>query len=248
MPPFIIAHRGDSAHRPENTLASFASALQLGADLVEFDVQLTSDGHVVVIHDPTLDRTTSGNGRVGERSLAEIRGLSAGYPKLFGADYASERVPTLVEALAFLRDRGRVMIEIKPDSVSDNGDDGIEARTITDVRRAGMEKDVALLSFSGRALKRCRDFAPEIVRAHLFHQAEIEAVLAGARETGCDLVLPEKGMLSTTLRDRVRQAGLRMATWVVDDPDELAALAPLDLYGIATNRPGVLLEAIMENE
>jgi glycerophosphoryl diester phosphodiesterase len=248
MPPFIIAHRGDSAHRPENTLASFASALELGADLVEFDVQLTGDGHVVVIHDPTLDRTTSGSGRVGERSLAEIRALSAGYPQLFGTDYPAERVPTLVEALAFLRDRGRVMIEIKPDSVTDEADDGVEARTIADVRRAGMEKDVAFLSFSRRALTRCRSLAPEIVRAHLFHQAEVEAVLAGAREAGCDLVLPEKGMLSTTLRDRTREAGLRMATWVVDDPDELAALAPLDLYGVATNRPGVLLEAIMENE
>ena len=65
MPPLIIAHRGDSAHRPENTLASFASALELGADFVEFDVQLTADGHVVVMHDPTLDRTTDGRGAWG---------------------------------------------------------------------------------------------------------------------------------------------------------------------------------------
>jgi glycerophosphoryl diester phosphodiesterase len=248
MPMFIIAHRGDSAHRPENTLASFASALELGADLVEFDVQLTRDGHVVVVHDATLDRTTSGSGRVAEHTLAEIRALSAGYPQRFGSDYAAERVPTLVEALAFLRDRARVMIEIKPDSVTDEADDGIEARTIADVRRAGMEKDVAFLSFSGRALNRCRSFAPEIVRAHLFQQVGVDAVLAGARETGCDLVLPEKSMLSTALRDRAREAGLRMATWVVDDPDELAALVPLDLYGVATNRPGILLEAMMENE
>ena len=66
MPPLIIAHRGDSAHVAENTLASFAVALEVGADLVEFDVQLTKDGQVVVIHDSTVDRTTTGKGRVRE--------------------------------------------------------------------------------------------------------------------------------------------------------------------------------------
>src|SRR5262249_8823673 len=75
--PLVIAHRGDSAHRPENTLAAFASALEVGAELVELDVQLTADGHVVVIHDATLDRTTSGRGPVVERTLAEVRALSA---------------------------------------------------------------------------------------------------------------------------------------------------------------------------
>lgn len=248
MPPLIIAHRGDSAHRPENTFASFASALEVGADLVEFDVQITRDGHAVVIHDATLDRTTTGAGRVAERTLADLRSLSAGYPTRFGPDFSSERVPTLPEALAFLRGRSRVMIEIKPDSVTDDVDDGIEARTIADVRRAGMEKDVALLSFSPKALTRCRAFAPEIVRAHLFHRGDVDEVVEGARTTGCDLVLPEKGMLSALLRDRAREAGLHMATWVVDDPEELLALAPLELYGVATNRPGVLLEAILENE
>ena len=84
MVPLVIAHRGDSAHRPENTLASFASALEVGAELVEFDVQLTRDGHVVVIHDPTLDRTTTGRGDVRDLTLAEVRAVSAGYPSRFG--------------------------------------------------------------------------------------------------------------------------------------------------------------------
>src|SRR5262249_9698026 len=77
--PLVLPHRGDSAHRPENALAAFASGLEVGAELVELDVQLASDGHVVVIHDGTLDRTTSGRGPVVEQSLAEVRALSAGY-------------------------------------------------------------------------------------------------------------------------------------------------------------------------
>src|SRR6185503_20158194 len=107
-PPLIIAHRGDSAHRPENTLASFASAVELGADLIEFDVQLSRDGHAVVIHDPRVDRTTDGQGAVAELDLVQLRQLSAGYQATFGTTYKGERIPTLAETLAFLQGRSRV--------------------------------------------------------------------------------------------------------------------------------------------
>ena len=136
-PPLVIAHRGDSAHRPENTLAAFAGALELGVSAVEIDVQLTRDGRVVVMHDPTLDRTTSGRGDVRQLSLAEIRALSAGYPSRFGTAYQGERVPTLAEVLALLRDRARTLIEIKTESVTDDATGGVEALTIAEIRRAG---------------------------------------------------------------------------------------------------------------
>jgi glycerophosphoryl diester phosphodiesterase len=248
MPPLVIAHRGDSAHRPENTLAAFAGALECGAEIVELDVQLTRDGHVVVMHDPTVDRTTGGSGRVSEMTLREVRALSAGYPERFGAAFAGERVPTLAEALGLLRDRARVLVEIKRDSVTDDAEGGIEARALAEVRRAGMEKDVAFISFDRRALERCRDQAPEIARGPLFHRAEPGDVLAVAREVGGELVLPAKGMLTDDLRDRAREAGVKVATWVVDEPDELKTLARYDLYGIGSNRPGVLLDAIREVE
>jgi glycerophosphoryl diester phosphodiesterase len=244
--PLVIAHRGDSAHRPENTLASFASALEIGADFVEFDVQLTKDGHVVVIHDPALDRTTDATGRLQDLTLAEVRKVSAGYPARFGDAYRGERVPTLAEVLGMLRGRATAMIEIKPDAVGADADDGIEARTIAEVRKAGMDKQAALISFSRTALLRCRDLAPEIVRGHLFYRAQVADVLAGAREVGCTIVMPEKGMLSAELRDRAREAGIKVATWVVDDPAELETLAELDLYGIGSNRPGEMMDGLRE--
>src|SRR5262245_54186056 len=148
MAPRVIAHRGDHAHRPENTLSSFASALEVGAEVVEFDVQLTKDGHVVVIHDALLDRTTDGQGSVRLKTLQEVRAVSAGYPAAFGDRYRGERVPTLAEALGFLRDRCKAMIEIKSDSVTDDEQGGIEALTIEEIRRAGMEKDAVLISFN----------------------------------------------------------------------------------------------------
>jgi glycerophosphoryl diester phosphodiesterase len=243
MAPLIIAHRGDPYVRPENTLASFASALETGAEILELDVQLTADGHVIVLHDVTLDRTTGGRGDVRQMTLQDVRAVSAGYPARFGAAYAGERVPLLAEVLAMVRERARVMIEVKSESVTADAEGGIEARTVADVRRARMEKDVAVISFSHTALLRCRQLAPEIARGHLFERGAPGEMLAGAREAACDIVMPEKRALSEELRDRAREAGTKVATWVVDDPEELRALGRFELYGVGSNRPGLLLEA-----
>ena len=245
-PPLVIAHRGDSAHRPENTLASFAGALELGASAVELDVQLTRDGHVVVIHDPMLERTTSGRGDVRQLTLAEVRAVSAGYPERFGSEWAGERVPTLAEALALLRDRARALIEVKAESVTDDETGGVEALAVEEVRRSGMADRVALISFDQRAILRLRQLAPEISRGRIFGRTSADELLADARATASEVVLPHKSQLSDALVARVQAAGLKLATWVVDEPEELRELARFDLYGVGSNRPGVLLEAIAD--
>jgi glycerophosphoryl diester phosphodiesterase len=240
----VIAHRGDSAHRPENTLASFASALELGVSLVELDVQLTADGNVVVLHDPTVDRTTNGRGDVRRMSLAEVRALSAGYPERFGSEWSGERVPTLAEVLALVHERARVMIEIKKESVSDDAEGGIEARTIAEVRRQGLADRVALISFDHRALLRCRELAPEITRGHLFGRTPPGEMIPAARDAACGIVMPHKGRLSEAVAGLVHEAGLKLATWVVDEPGELRGLARFGLYGVGSNCPGVLMQAL----
>jgi glycerophosphoryl diester phosphodiesterase len=245
-PPLVIAHRGDSAHRPENTLASFAGALEVGATVVELDVQLTADGHVVVLHDPTLDRTTTGRGDVHRLTLAEVRAVSAGYPERFGTAYAGERVPTLAEAFGLLRGRARALVEIKTESVTDDAEGGVEARVADEVRRAGVAGEVALISFDQRAVLRLRDLAPEVTRGRLFGRTSIDEILAAAREAGCGLVMPHKSQLSDALAERLHAAGLKLATWVVDEPDELKRLARFGLYGVGSNRPGVLIDAIAD--
>ncbi len=151
-----------------------------------------------------------------------------------------------MEVLAFLRGRARVLIELKSESITDDRGEGLEAQTIAEVRKAGMVGEAALLSGDATVLARCREQAPEIVRGHLFDRAKPAEVLAGARAAGCDLVMPEKSSIDEELHRQVREAGLKLGTWLVDDPEELFALLRFDLFGVASNRPGVLLEALAE--
>ena len=108
--PAIFAHRGASAYAPENTLAAFELAVRQGANAIELDLKLTADGHVVVIHDLTVDRTTDGSGRVGDLPLAAIQELDAGYH--FDQTFSGERIPTLEQVLEALYKKTLINIEI----------------------------------------------------------------------------------------------------------------------------------------
>ena len=198
------------------------------------------------LHDAGLERTTTGRGDVRRLTLAEVRSVSAGYPDRFGSAYQGERVPALSEALALLRGRARVLLEIKAESVTDDAEGGIEARAAEEVRRAGMADSVALISFDHRAILRLASLAPEMTRGRLLGRTSADEVLAAARDAGCELVMPHKGQLSDTLASRVHAAGLKLATWVVDEPAELKQIARFGLYGVGSNRPGVLIDALAD--
>jgi glycerophosphoryl diester phosphodiesterase len=239
MPIQIIAHRGNSSECPENTLTAFASALELGVPAIELDVHLTRDGAVVVIHDESIERTTDGRGRVADMTLQELRRVSAGQPAVFGAAFAHERVPTLAEVIDLVRGRAHLLVELKG-RADGRSDDRVERATVETLRQTGM-RDVALLSFDRAALEVCRALAPEIPRGLLAHQPPTAPLLAAARELGCRLVLPEKGLLCRDLVAEARGAGLDVATWIVDDPQELDDLEDLGLAGVGSNRPRALL-------
>src|SRR5512147_1736179 len=108
--PIIFAHRGASAHAPENTLAAFELALSQGADAIELDVKLSSDGQVVVIHDPTVDRTTGAKGRVKDMTLADMRTLDAG--SFFSQNFVNEKIPTLEEVFETMGKRLFINVEL----------------------------------------------------------------------------------------------------------------------------------------
>ncbi len=238
----VIAHRGNSSAAPENTFASFESAIAVGASIVECDVQMTADGHIVVIHDPTLDRTSDRTGDVRTMALAEVRAADVSCPKLFGDRFSPQRVLTLAELFAFVKGRARVMLEIKKES-SQPGSDVFERRIAAEIVKSGlrisadMETDVAVLSFSTTVLERLATILPDAPRGHLFYRDPEDVIFASALRARASFVMPEKGHLSPGFLARLKERNLGVATWVCDDPVEFAELGKLGLLGIGTNHP-----------
>ena len=159
----VIAHRGFSGAAPENTLAAVRAAIEVGADMVEIDVTLTSDGHIVVIHDETLDRTTTGSGRVSDFTLAELQRLDAG--GWFAPRFAGERIPTLDQVLDEIEGRILLNVEIKSEAV----ERGVVTKVASAIRKRGMMEHVVVSSFSPTALQQMHFEAPEIRSAVLYN-------------------------------------------------------------------------------
>src|ERR687886_2515618 len=149
---WVVGHRGAMGHCPENTLASFERALELGADWIELDVHLSRDGALVVIHDESLDRTTDGHGLVKDHTLAELKRLDAG--AWFGAAFAGQGIPTLDEVLVWAGERDTIVdIEIKNAPIYYAG---IEEAVIRTLDRYGMTERAIVISFDHRSVARVK--------------------------------------------------------------------------------------------
>lgn len=162
--PKLVGHRGALEVAPENTLASFQRALDDGVDVVEMDIRLSVDGHVVVMHDGTVDRTTNGTGVVSEMSLAELKHLDAG--AWFDARYVGERIPTLAEVLAWARGKVGLLLELKYYPY-DGFDPALVPATLDLIERAGVADQVAFISYQPKALAQVRAVAPNFLVGHL---------------------------------------------------------------------------------
>ena len=141
----IIAHRGASAYYPENTLPSFEGAIAMGADMVELDVQLTSDKEVVVFHDEKISRCTDGRGKIADHTLAKLKKLDAG--SWFDKKFQNTRIPTLAEVLGVCKNKIAVNIEIKTEAVSKMFFGGIEEKMSENCRTKRHEWSCSFFQF-----------------------------------------------------------------------------------------------------
>ncbi|MCU0520152.1 MAG: glycerophosphodiester phosphodiesterase [Anaerolineae bacterium] len=157
--PRIVAHRGASALAPENTMAAFERAWRDGADIIELDVRLSADRHVVVIHDAGLERTTNGVGLVSDWAASELRRLDAG--SWFGAQYAGEHIPTLREVLDWARGKLAVMLELKF-APWGSFDPLLVPEVVTAIDETEMVEQVVVISFQPRALVQLKVLAPAV--------------------------------------------------------------------------------------
>lgn len=243
----LIAHRGLSGLAPENTLAALEGAIQCGAHRVEFDVQLTRDGVAVVFHDDTLERTTSGKGRVGDTSYEEIRKLDAGswlHPR-----FKKERVPTLDMVLDLCRGKIPVNVEIKaenPPSSRGGIEKGIEKNVVDALHRHHSVDSATVSSFEAPALERVRLLDPQIRRETLYNNPRrppLPEDLRLSRESGARAfnVSVEELMAREELVEEAHSLGLGLKVYTVDDPRRFLKLLGLRVDGVFTNRPDCLL-------
>jgi glycerophosphoryl diester phosphodiesterase len=239
--PLIIAHRGASAVAPQNTLAAFRKAMELGADGVELDAQLSADGVVVVIHDFTVDKTTDGTGDVATKTLAELEALDAG--ARFAPQFAGERIPTLAQVFETLEGKLLVNVELKDFNPRRSA---LAALVVEVVRKHAMERRVLSSSFNPFALRAVKRLAPEIPAGLLYapHLAVYLRRAWLAPFVPHEARHPQSSMVTAQTMKWYRTRGLRVNAWTVDEPAEMRRLIALGVDGIITNKPDVLCRIV----
>lgn len=235
----VVAHRGASAQAPENTLAAFRRAAELGADGVELDVQLTADAHVVCIHDETLDRTTSGSGPVANATLAEISALdaSAGDRRFHG-----ERVPTLDSVLAWAAStRLSINIELKNATVACPG---LEEAVVGVVSAHGMSGRVLVSTFNHISAANLAA-GGELPVGLLFKDVLFEPWRYAAT-VGAAALHPNWRYLAAVPETVQHSHGLGQAVcvWTVDDPATIRFCEQLGVDSLITNEPDTAIAAL----
>ncbi|MEZ5550600.1 MAG: glycerophosphodiester phosphodiesterase family protein [Pseudomonadales bacterium] len=213
----IIGHRGAAGLVPENTLPSFARALELGVDAVELDIHLC-EGRLIVIHDDTLERTTNGTGTLASQTLAALRRLDAGQ----GA-----QIPLLEEILELLPGQTGINIELKGPGT---------ALPLAELLRGIPDRDLLVSSFDHDLLDQFHRAAPDIRAAPLYSRWKGDPITTASLFGGGFLNLSRK--LVTAVRCRAAQAaGLKLLVYTVNDPQEAQQLYAMGVQGLFTDYP-----------
>ena len=228
----VIAHRGASSYAPENTLAAFDVALHLGCRHIELDVDCTRDGHIVVMHDETVDRTTNGTGPVGSHTLAELRALDAG--AWFGTPFTGERIPTFAEVLERYQGRVHIHTEIKGRAPY------LAQSTAALVRQYGMVDHVTVTSFQKPRLEEMRAYAPELPTGWLVSDVS-EETIAQARALGLTQICPRATIVTPALVSHLHVAGFLVRAWGVVDEALMRQVVAAGADGMPVNFPDKLL-------
>jgi glycerophosphoryl diester phosphodiesterase len=233
----IIGHRGARFEAPENTLPGFRYALDLGLSAVEFDIRMTSDGHLVVIHDATVDRTTNGTGDVSSFTLAEIQALDA---RSIHTEWPEPcTVPTFSDVLDVVQVLPELLVEIKGDAPERL--DRIVPATIAEIRHRNIEDRVTLTSFDPYALEIAKRTAPEIRRGYIGKWDNRDfldtAVRLDCRQIDANHISADRGLVT-----RAHALGMRVVGWPTNSQEDLDSVLQLRPAFACTDSPTLLTE------
>ena len=242
--PQVFAHRGGAALRPENTLLAFDHGLSLGADGLEFDVHLSRDGVVVVHHDATLERTTSGRGPVAALTADELGALDAGWnsPEFRGAAGGVPRLDAVLRRYPV-----PLIIELKVN------DPELARKTIDAVRAARAVDRVALGSFSTRVLRAARAYEPAIRTGSSREETRLALYRSWIRwpvrrSPYREFQVPELSGSTRVVTPRfvrdAHEAGVAVHVWTVDAADDMTRLLDWGVDGLISDRPDIAVEVV----
>ncbi|WP_375373414.1 glycerophosphodiester phosphodiesterase [Cytobacillus oceanisediminis] len=241
-----VSHRGASAYAPEHTIASYDMGEKLHGDYIEIDLQMTKDGHLIAMHDVTLDRTTNGTGSVKDYTLNEIKQLDAGswfnekYPYASKAEYEGLKVPTLEEVFKKFGKNNSYYIETKSPDVYP----GMEKELLRLVDKYKINKEKLLVqSFSSQSLKVMNELDPSIKLVQLISykanaeitEAEIKEIKQYAMGIG-----PNHTYLNEEYVQKVVNSGLELHPYTVNDKERMKQLINWGVTGMFTNHPDLL--------
>ncbi len=232
--PIIFAHRGASLHAPENTLAAFKLALQQGADALELDVKLSADGIPVVIHDPTVDRTTNGSGTVANLNLSALKKLSAG---------EGQQIPTLDEVFEHVG--GQLLINVELTNYTTRNDQLVD-KVVETVKKHNLAKSIIFSSFLPKNLKRTAELLPQTPRGLLalpnFTGWIVRNILFKTRDY--QALHPKLKNTSKKQIESIHAMGRRVHAWTVNTPADMRRLADWGIDGIFTDDPELAVKVL----
>ena len=227
--PFLWAHRGASKIAPENTMAAFSAAVELGADGLELDIHLSRDGIPVVIHDESLERTTDGQGLVADASLEQLQQLDAG--GWFSPEFMGEPLPTLAEVLSAFTGTLSLNLELKEFSA------GVEVLSLL---RQYHDAEIIISSFDYDLLKGLRSLDEALPLAVLFDDGNWRQAVRFGNEISACAFHPADTLVCRRMVSACRKLALPVSVWTVDRAEQAKSLVRMGVSGLFTNDPGAL--------
>lgn len=224
-------------------MIAFNRAIEIGVDAIETDVQMTKDGHLILIHDETLERTTNGTGRVKDLTLEEIKNLDAG--SWFSSVYGGETIPTIDEFFKLIYPTMIwVNIEIKDGFIYYPG---IEEALVQKIKEYELEERVVISSFNHYSIVKIKELAPELKTAVLYLEGLYQP-WEYARQLGAAALHPEKQLVYTDIVKVAHQEGLKVFPFTVDSKEEMKQMIQMNVNGLITNVPDQLIVLLKEME
>ena len=242
--PIVIGHRGYRSQFPENTMVSFSAAIAAGADMIELDVTFSKDRKVVVVHDDTLDRTTSGHGPICRMTLHELRQLDAG--RWFDERFSGEPLPTLEETLAFAADTGaRINIEIKSSAWEpDAPEDAIERRIVDMAIQKHLLENILVSSFQSGFLENLAALPLHPEYALITGRTKPHDIVDVCTRLKVFSWHPHHETLKQPDVEAMHQAGIRVFPYTVNSPEDMYRLVNMGVDGIITDDPALAVSCL----